>query len=412
MTHSRRTFLRNGAFWLPAAALAPGMIVRAAFGGTGGSVKNLVLVELAGGNDGLNMVVPFGVDGGAYYSEFRPTIGIPEGSLLKLDASIGFNPTMSALKAKYDLGKLAIVHGVGYPNMNFSHEVASLIWAKGDPSLISSTGWVGRILNQFGAPAFPAALDVAEVPNTAFLGANEYVPGVPWLGAFDFPVDYDHWEDAQNLRDAYETAVNAQTGAGGAVGSMCGTAKGLLQLIDTFEALPDYDFVGAYPDDWFGEELQLVVRLMNANLGLRIFHVAYGGFDTHSEQDVGSYHSGRLGVLSDGLAALWADLANQGKLADTVIVVYSEFGRTCYENGSGGTDHGTINPVLVLGGSVVGGVKNAHAPMDPDNLDGDNELPRQADFRDVFAELGNKMYGVPAATLFPGFAHSSFGLLP
>lgn len=411
MTHSRREFLRRGFILGSTATLLPGLVVRA-FGGTGSSVKNLILLELEGGNDGLNMFVPFGVNGGSYYSEFRPTIGVAENTLLKIDGLHGFNPGLTAVKTRYDAGKVAIVQGVGYPSPNFSHEISRNIWAKGDPSGSSATGWVARVLNQFPAPSFPHAMTASSNANPMFLGANEFAPAFGWLGDFDFPTDNAYWNEGAVKRAAYDAIINAQTSAPGVVGTMSNTSKGLLQLIDTVDSLPEFDHVGAYPeDDYFADRLKMIARLMNANLGLRVFQVTQWGFDTHSEQEVDGYHTERLRGVFDSLDAFLVDCAAMGQLQDTVVVVYSEFGRTVYENGSVGTDHGTVLPVFVMGGPVNGGVKNAHPPMDPTQLDEHDELARQADFRDIFAEIGFKLYGVPAASLFPGFSPTNFGVL-
>ncbi len=413
MVHSRRDFLKRGMFVIPVAATMPGVFVRAAFGGTGSSTKNLILLELEGGNDGLNLVVPYGVNGGAYYSEFRPTIGIPANSVLQLNGSIGLNPSCLKLKQRYDAGQVAIVNGVGYPQQNFSHEIAQQIWAKGDPSLLSPTGWLARLLNQFPAASFPNSMTAEDGTERAYQGINEFSPAFGWLGAFDFPYDYDHWEDQGNVRAAYEAIVTAQTQAAGSIGTMSSTSKSLLQLIDTINAMPNLNYAGTYTDDYFGDRLKMIARLMNANLGLHVFHVTQWGFDTHSEQETDAYHSTLLGDVFNSVDALMVDLAAMGKLQDTVIVVYSEFGRTVYENGSGGTDHGTINPVIVVGGGVNGGVKNAHAPMDPNQLDENGELPRQADFRDIFGEIGSKLFGVTKASLFPGYTPAqTYGVLP
>jgi uncharacterized protein (DUF1501 family) len=412
MTHSRREFLRRGLVLGSTATLMPGLIVRAAYGGTGSAVKNLILVELEGGNDGLNTLVPFGVNGGSYYTEFRPTIGIAEELLLKINGTLGFNPGCVNLKSRYDAGQVAIVQGVGYPSPNFSHEISKLIWAKGDPSQLSATGWIARLLNQFPAPSFPHAMTASSHANPTFLQANEFTPAFGWLGDFQFPTDNAYWNEGNAKRTAYEAIVNAHAAAGGALGTMSTTSKSLLQLIDTVDTLPEFAHVGAYPeDDYFADRMKMVARLMNANLGLRIFQVTQWGFDTHSEQEVDGYHTERLRSVFDSVDAFLADMAAMGKLADTVVVVYSEFGRTVYENGSIGTDHGTVAPVFVIGAPVAGGVKNSHPPLDPTQLDEHGEPQRQADFRDVFAEIGTKLYGVSAATLFPGYSPTSYGVL-
>lgn len=417
MSLTRRQFLRRSALVVPAAALGPHLFLRAALGAPGGLTKNLILVELGGGNDGINMMVPFGVDGGTYYTEFRPTIGVPEGTLLKVSGQqVGFHPALAALKAHYDAGRLAVVQGVGYPNPNYSHEVSQRIWHTGNPSAPFSDGWLARWLNLYPAPSFPCAIEQFDGLTPLTLGTTGFVPAVPWLGDFEFPTDGWHWEDAANRKNAFVAIANAQKAGTGKAATMAGTSASLIDLMDTFDTLPQITYTGSYPDHWFKSPLKLCARLLAANLGLRVFHLGFGGFDTHEGQDTDGYHAGLLSVLSEGLAALHTDLVAQNLHDDTLIVVFTEFGRTVYENGSQGTDHGHVAPVLVLGSGVNGGFVGAHPSMDPANLtDDDGELPMVTDFRDVFGTVMKRWMGEgPAnlATLFPGHAVTDLGFLP
>ena len=412
MTVSRRDFLKKSLVFVPAAAVAPGLLVRAASAAPGGSARNLVLIELDGGNDGMNTLVPHGLNGGAYYTEFRPTLNIPVGQVLDIGGGLGLNPGMAALKAQFDAGRLAVLPGIGYPNPSFSHDVSADIWATGDPTLGELDGWLGRMLAQFPQPSFPCALDVSGHLDRILVGSGGFVPAFSSIGHFNFPYDGHAWNDKDNRRVAYEAAVDGLHGSGGRVGAMSGTAKGMLQLIDTLQAVPEFTHVGDYPETYWSNSLRLIARLSNAGLGLRIFHVPYGGFDTHGDQELDGYHTTKLQIVSDGIQALLDDLASVGQANDTIFVIYSEFGRTIYENGSAGTDHGSTSVVFVVGPQVNGGVVTSHPPVDPTQLDADDELQRTADFRDVFGTIASRWYGANVTSLFPGHTVTDLGFLP
>ena len=387
MPFSRREFLKLAC--LPAAAtLLSKPLLRAMFAPVEGGPRNLVLIDLQGGCDGLNMVVPFGVNGGTYYSEFRKSLAIPQNKLLLLSGQVGLNPKMTALKSHFDAGRLAVVQGVSYPVPNYSHEIAATIWQSGNVSGFATQGWLGKHLASQGGPG-PSAVAVEGSLTLLLDGSGGFVPAFTDKGQFKFPFDPYHDEDKNNRRAAWQAiAANFAAHPDAKLASMSSTCGGLLNLIDAFEAMPELTHVGAYPEDsWLAEELRLVAELLNGGLGLRYFHVPFGGWDTHADQDQDSYHSDRLGEVSACISAFREDLLSVGLAQDTLVVVFSEFGRTVYQNGSKGTDHGSVNPVLVFGDGVNGGLITPHPAMDPDALTEDGELPMVTDFRDVFGTV-------------------------
>lgn len=416
MNLQRRDFLKRSALLLPSAALAPRLFLKAACGAPAGTTRNLILFELFGGNDGFNTVVPFGVDGGAYYGEYRQQIAIPEPQVLKLAGQqVGFHPAMAALKGLYDQGRVALVQGVSYPNPSFSHEVSRRVWYSGDPAAPSGNAWLARFLELFPNPAFPCVADISSGLSGITQGFGGFVPAIESLDNFVFPSDGDHPEDAANRKATFLAMASALASAPGAMGSLAATSAEVVELIDAFAGVAEIPYVGNYPDHYFAGDLQLVARLLASGLGLRTFHIGFGGFDTHEGQNAGGYHDDLLGVLSDGIAALHADLVALGIDQDTLIVVFSEFGRTVYENGSGGTDHGTVGPVLVVGSGVQGGVVTAHPSLDPANLTENQEPPPTADFRDVFGTVLSRWYGATQADLgqvFPAHGVTDLGFLP
>ncbi|MBI3820513.1 MAG: DUF1501 domain-containing protein [Planctomycetes bacterium] len=417
--HSRRDFLRGALALGPAIYFAPNVLLRGAFGSPSTAPRNIILVELIGGNDGLNTIVPHGVNGGIYYSEFRKVLNIPKNKLINIDGEIGFNSALGSLVDGLSLqnglwshGKLAIVQGVSYPNPSFSHEVAANIWAKGDPTAAAPDGWLARVLSQTAGGTFTAA-DISDRTSAVFSNASQLVPAVESLSSFVFPYDFFHSGDAQNRRDTYQTIVNNLSGAGpGKQKSVADTSASVLQLIDAFAGIAPIAPVEAYPQDSISDALQLAVTLLKSSLGFRFIHLGVSGFDTHANENAGQYHDNLIKTVADALAATYSDLVAQGLDANTIIVVYSEFGRTVYENGSLGTDHGSVNPVFVMGTPVQGGVITPHPAMDPNNLTADGELPMVADFRDVFGTIVSKWLQLDPATIFPGYTVAPFGFLP
>lgn len=416
MSMNRRDFLRHGLLFVPAATILPQVFVRSLAASPGGAARNVLLVELFGGNDGFNMMVPFGVDGGSYYSEFRPTVGVPEPSVLKVAGSqVGFHPALAGLKAHFDAGRLAVIQGVSYPQPDFSHEVSQRIWHTGVTTGLSAEGWLARYLNLFPAPSFPCAAEILSGLSGLVGGVEGFVPSMTSLSHFSFPIDWWHPQDGSNRRAAYDGMAQANAVEAGALGAMAGTQLGVLDLIDTVATIPEVSYTGSYPEHWFSNSLKLVLRMLNADLGMRVYHLGLGGFDTHDAQNDNDYHTNLLSTLSEGLAALHTDLVALGLDQDTIVVVFSEFGRTVYENGSGGTDHGSVNPVLVLGTGVNGGFTTPHPSLDPGNLTPWHEPPMVADFRDVFGTLLLRWYGESPATVgqvFPGHATTDLGFLP
>ncbi len=407
MNVSRRAFIQSLIAVPAAAVITQNTALRALMAPPGAGTRKLVMVDLKGGNDGLNMIVPFGVDGGTYYSEFRPTIGVPANQVLPIAADVGMHPSMTALKSHFDAGRLSIVQGVSYPDPSFSHDFAQKIWQTGDPTGQSLEGWLGRLLAECPTPDSPAAAALTSSLTKMLEGTPGFVPAFTSLNNFKFPSDKKHGSDKSNREAAFAAISDGLVAEGGNLGSMATTGRGILDLIDLFDTVPEFEHIGVYPDSSLTKPLQLVARLMNADIGMQYFHVTYGGFDHHSNQNENDKHANKLLAISDGVSALYDDLAAIGLADDTIVVVFSEFGRTVYENGSAGTDHGSTNPVLVFGNAVAGGLTTPHPSMDPVDLDDDGELPMQADLRDVLGTVAQSWLSADPAVVFPGHSFSS-----
>jgi uncharacterized protein (DUF1501 family) len=248
----------------------------------------------------------------------------------------------------------------------------------------------------------PVAAELLDHMTDIYGSSESFVPAFDAIEKVAFPFDAKYPGDKHNRRQAYEQILTSLSSGGGPNGAMAETGMGVLDLIDSLhsvEMVPD----GNYPPGGFSHALRLALSLMKANVGMRIFHVAYPGFDTHSAQDEGDFHRKLLVALDGGLAAFQQDLSASGLAARTIVVVYSEFGRAPYENGSAGTDHGSVTPVFILGLPVIGGFVTPHPSIDPGNLTPFQQFPMVVDFRDVLGTVAVKWMGSSPTSAFSNF---------
>lgn len=380
----RRDFLKNttlasGVFLIPS-FLKP--FESLAFDELSG-YKNLVIVQLSGGNDGLNTVVPYGMD--VYYQK-RKTIALPQNELIRLDELQGLNPNMSALREIYDKGWMTVLNSVGYPNPDRSHFRSMDIWQTASNSdEYLTTGWIGRYLDSncqtckdpYTAVEVDDTLSLAlkgksgkgiAVKDPAKLYNNTREPFFK-----EVIESHDKHLNEDNLGYLYKTMIETYSSAG----YIQKTSK-------------TYESKGNYPQTGFANQLKTVSRFINSGLKTRVYYVSLSGFDTHTGQ---IDQQGRLlKQYSEGMAAFLKELKITGKLDDTLVLTFSEFGRRVEQNASNGTDHGTANNVFIFGGNLKKpGIYNG-AP-DLANLD-NGDLKYKIDFREVYATVLDKWLDV------------------
>jgi uncharacterized protein (DUF1501 family) len=362
-----------------------------------GGPKALVVVELEGGNDGLNTVIPFEDD---QYYRLRPNLAIPRGQVLRLEGAsgVGLHPAMSALQKLYGQGRLAIVQGVGYPNPTYSHFEASDIWqsAQSQPKADRS-GWLGRYLETRPEGNRKAASLVGESP-LALYSRTTLVPAINGLEDFKFQAD-DYYYDGDGLqRLQLARQIYQQVSQDGLTEYVRASALDALATADvlTRQTQELGERKGYPPDSDLARQLAAVVRLLLAGLDFRIFYVRLSGFDTHSNQS--DQHASLLKDLSESLAAFYADLGQVGLAEQVVTLTFSEFGRRPEENG-GGTDHGSAQPLLVLGGKVRGGLYGQASSLS--DLEEGN-LKYRVDFRQVYATVLKQWLEVEPESLLGG----------
>lgn len=370
---------------------------------TGKDHPVLVVVQLAGGNDGLNTIVPFGHD--AYY-QARPTIGIPKQRVLSIDGLVGFNPVLAPLKALYDTGNLAVIQGVGYPNPNRSHFVATEIWqTASDAKKTLSQGWIGRYFDNCCKGADPAVgVTIGGQLPEAF---NAEIPtGI----ALNRPNHLGfHREPDANDNEVFQ-AMNGLEQAemtGNSIGNLSGVSSSALSPLEYIqrtaldvqvssdqisEALKRSKPEASYPPSQLGRSLSLIGRLIAGGMPTRVYYASQGGFDTHQGQ-MGTHHR-LLGELANALAVFCSDLKTKGIFDRVLVMTFSEFGRRVAENASKGTDHGTAAPMFVAGGAIKPGLYGKQPGLGL--LDG-GDLIYDTDFRSVYATILANWMKAPAA---------------
>lgn len=419
----RRRELLRGAFAFAGAAAAShavtasGLLVPSRSAHAEVGPRFLVLLRLAGGNDGLNTLVPW--QSGAY-RDARPTLAVPEEDVLVVDAETGFHPRMAELKAHFDAGRLAVVQGVGYEPASLSHFRSELIWQSADLDVAQPTGWIGRYLDGLAPPGGDVvrAVDVATSLAPLFASDHANVFAFPSLGDVDFPTDGARWEDEARKRDLFERLSQEPRTPGSAADFLARGGYVLSRNVDAYRAVGELPPATAarFPETGLARGLSNVARMIaaarNGDIAAGVFQVEAGGFDTHSDQDAEGGHADLLGSVSQALDAFHGALTDVGASGDVLVLGWSEFGRRVEENGSAGTDHGTAAPVLLFGDPVVGGL-HGEAP-DPAALDDDGNLRPSLDFRSVYREVLERWLpgGDPEAVLGADYAqHPLVGFL-
>jgi len=381
----RRDFLKksalvSGAFLMPAflkplEAMAHNDIT---------GYKNLVIIQLSGGNDGLNTIVPYGND--IYYQK-RSTIAINQADIIKLNDMQGLNSNLSALKEIYDQGYMGIINSVGYPNPDRSHFRSMDIWQTGsDANQFLTTGWIGRYLDS-NCQSCKNPYTAIEVDDTLSLSMK----GAKMKGI----AVQDPNKLYQTTREPFfKSLVHDHDDTNLNEGNLGYLYKTMIETYSSADYIQNtsktYKVTAEYPATPLGNQLKTVSKFINSGLQTRIYYVSLSGFDTHVGQQ--NQQGRQLKIYGDAVAAFVKDLKQTGKLNDTLVMTFSEFGRRVEQNASNGTDHGTANNILLFGGKLKkAGIYN-NAP-DLTQLD-NGDLKYQIDFRDVYATLLDKWLDV------------------
>ena len=365
--------------------------------GSNGHSKSLVFVQLTGGNDALNTVVPINDE---HYYYFRPAVQFQPEELLQLDGKVGLNPNMTAIKGLWDQGKVAIINGIGYPNPNRSHFRSMDIWHTAEPTKVATEGWLGQLtrdLDPQGENVLTAVNFGRGLPRA--LSAQ----GVPVASVGDLAT-YGLYPDIRDeaIRNQTLDMFSQMYGGSGkdAVKEFIQqTGRGVMQGADTLGTAPrNYSSSIEYADTSIAQSLRDAAQVMFGDIGTRIFYTIQGSYDTHAGEV--PVHAKLIGELSNAVGDFWDDVEEHGYENDTAIVIFSEFGRRIKDNGSG-TDHGSGGVAFVIGGGVRGGLYGDFPSLAPeDQLEGDMHFNN--DFRGAYTTLLEDWMGVDAKPIVNG----------
>jgi uncharacterized protein (DUF1501 family) len=382
---------------------------------TGKDATILVVLQMAGGNDGLNTVVPYAND---FYHKARPRIGLNTQQVLDLNGEIGFHGSMKGFKDLYDAGNLAVVQGVGYPNPNRSHFRSTEIWqTASDSERIEKYGWLGRyfdndcagadptvgvtIGNQLPEAFFaqsPKGIVLNNPQNYRFESDAHPKPGQPDMTEESYK-KLNELEMSSPAPDGGPTMISEEN-SGGSISSLAaGMPMQGGRAIDfisrtALDAQISSDQVRAiaakvqnqatYPGSQLGNSLKLVAKLIGGGLPTRVYYVSQGGYDTHTNQL--NSQQRLLGDLANSTKAFVDDMKAQGNMGRVLVMTFSEFGRRVTENANGGTDHGAAAPMFIVGNQVKAGLLGKYPSLAPEDLY-QGDIKYNVDFRNVYASV-------------------------
>ena len=360
--------------------------------------KSLVVVQLSGGNDYLNTIVPYGDD---EYYDFRKTVHINQESVLPVDSTYGFNPNLGPIKQLYDEGKVAVINGIGYDNPNRSHFRSMDIWHTALPDEIGNEGWLGRVIREidpsgenvltgvnFGR-GLPRALGVRGVP----------VASVGNLETYGLFTDIEDEATRSLALRAFAHMYGGVQGKDPVLDFLGQTGSNALKGADILRTAPEkYSSSIEYAANPISQSMKSVAQVLFADLGTRVFYTQHGSFDTHSGELTS--HAKLWQEVSGAIGDFYDDLKEHGREDEVVVLVFSEFGRRIKDNGSG-TDHGSGGVAFVIGSEVKGGMYGQYPSIrEADQLEGD--LHFNNDFRSTYSTIIENWFGLDAVPIVNG----------
>jgi uncharacterized protein (DUF1501 family) len=380
--------------WL--SAITHSDILREASGQKKSGNTVLVVCQLSGGNDGLNTVIPYA---DKQYYTLRPTLGIPDSQVLKINEQIAFHPALEALHGLYKAGKVAVIQNVGYPRPNRSHFKSMDIWQSASPDSTLRYGWIGRHFDQqmtLGTLNPVVAVGLSTDKPLALNAKNASIPCFASLTDIQSMVGDP---DAEKMLRQIQGADAMEGSNQRVVQQASKSALDAMAVLN--KQLANYQPKQEYGNDEFGRGFKQIAQLVATSPATRVVYFSVGGFDTHARQD--ERHKQLLSGFSNAVAAFQKEMESAGKADNVIVLVFSEFGRRSYENASGGTDHGAAAPMFLIGSRVKGGL---HGPI-PNLSDlADGDLKYAIDFREVYATtLDEWMGGDSSVVLGQQFSH-------
>ncbi len=343
----------------------------------------LVVLQMSGGNDYMNTVIPYA---NSLYWENRTTVNIPEDKVIPLDDKVGFNPSMAPLKAIYDEGNMAVIHGVGYPDSPRSHFRSMDIWHTCEPDTVGTEGWLGRAIRDidpnkenvvtavsFGQSMFRAMV-VRGVPVACVSGTLETYGMLPGI----------EQQQREKVLQRFSNAYAPVVGHGEVMDYLGQTGLDSMAGADILKVAPEkYTSTVTYPDSKIAQKLKGIAQVHLADIGSRILYCDHGSFDTHATQLPA--HASLWTDVSEAVSAFFTDLHEHNAADNVVMLVFTEFGRRVRDNGSG-TDHGAGGVSFVIGDPVKGGQYSEYPSLKPQDLSQGDLVPNH-DFRGLYSTL-------------------------
>jgi len=407
----RRDFLKRGVGLVAASMVVPAFIaetarvldlgpaVAAAQIGAppaDASRRVLVVLLLAGGNDGINTVIPYG---DPLYYQARPTLAVPREQVLHLNDMVGLSPALPKLKARFDAGQVAVVQGVGYPNPNRSHFRAMDIWQTAVPERLEQTGWLGRYLQACacGTDKQLEGISMGATVQRSFWTELTLVPAISNLAAFRYGNPRANPDASQYEVEALRRALSQARGRPEEEFLRQATRTALDDADVMEQVAQGYQTSVEYPMSPLGQSLKTIAQVIAGDVGTRVFFATLGGFDTHANQP---FQQQRLLTELDGsIEAFMQDMERLNRQNDVMLMTFSEFGRRIQQNASNGTDHGTAEPLFMVGGKVQGGLHGAYPSLS--DLDR-GDLKYTTDFRSVYSSVLQGWMGVSPEQILGG----------
>ena len=360
--------------------------------------KVLVVIQLSGGNDYLNCIVPYE---NGLYKDARPHIKITDDQVIPLDNGYGLNPGMGEIKNLYDRGNVAIIHGIGYPIPNRSHFRSMDIWHTAEPATVGSRGWLGQALRELD----PSGSNVVTGVNFGNgLPRAMAAPGVPVTSVGDLEnygllTGVAGEQQRTMALNAFSRMYTPLMGSDTVMDYLGKTGLNALRGADIIRQAPDtYTSNVEYPNNPFAKSLKGVAQVHIADLGTRIFYTQYGSFDTHTDEV--KLQSSLWSDISTSVAAFYQDLEEHGLGDEVTVLMFSEFGRRVLDNGTG-TDHGSGGVAFVMGNGVNGGHYGEYPSLEPSKLV-EGDLAYSYDFRGLYTDILEDWLEVEASPIVNG----------
>lgn len=360
-----------------------------------------VVLSLSGGNDGLNTVVPYT---NSLYRQFRPTLSIPAEKVIPINNELGFYPTMGPLKQFWDEGKMAIFLGVGYPHPSYSHFRSMDIWHTCEPDTIGVDGWLGRVIKEFDPNAENVLTGVNFGRGLPRALAKEGVPvaSVGNLETYGLLTGIEGQDQRAQALDVFARMYGPTIGTGYAMSYIRRTGVDALKGADVLTTAPGkYTSSVTYPNTTIGQYMRNIAQTHLANFGTRILYTTspYNGFDTHANQ--AAAHDKLWVDVPQSVKAFMDDMREHKASDNTLLFMFSEFGRRIADNGSG-TDHGAAGIAFAIGEKVKGGLYGEYPSLEPSKQEEGGNLKFNLDFRSIYSTIVEDWFGMNPVPIVGG----------